>query len=210
MSNREAESIFRASKDYLLPTAWEKVVVTQMPKTCPKLVSGQRWSMLLWDDHLIGNLRLAVYLASLTPNQDEQFLNCFSPVNKSVSRKKTKEDWCGWRNVPGQESINRSCLYDTEQTVRKGQIYLEQWLNRNHWCQTCLKQLNDGGCSRHTIENITHFTSLDTLLLSSAYLAHSRWFNIHYSISLFQRHLLSTYSIHSTVLGPPETQEWKN
>lgn len=36
-------------------------LVTQMVKACPKLMSGQRRTMLWWDNHLIGNLRLAVY-----------------------------------------------------------------------------------------------------------------------------------------------------
>lgn len=45
--------------------------------------------MLLQGDHLIGNLKLAVYLVSLATNQDKQFLNCFPPVNKfSANRKK--------------------------------------------------------------------------------------------------------------------------
>lgn len=41
-------------------------LVTPRLKACPKLVSGQRQTMLLWDDHLICHIRLVVYLVLLT------------------------------------------------------------------------------------------------------------------------------------------------
>lgn len=74
--------------------------MTQRLKAGLKLASGQRLPVLLGDDHLTGNPRLAVYLVSLAPNQVEQLLNYFPPVNKLKSLGKKIKRICVIKKCP--------------------------------------------------------------------------------------------------------------
>lgn len=84
-SNGELEHIVRASTDYFLPIAREKGVGDMDVKSVFKTGLQAKTITVTAGWSSIGNVRLAVCLLSLTPHQDEQFLNYFPLVNNLVS-----------------------------------------------------------------------------------------------------------------------------